>query len=75
MIPAQRTPLFRFTCKVFKYGLLMLLGLGTVCLVATLLGSSIWAVVLWEWLKPWLLRLSVMGLYLVGIAIVFESFQ
>jgi hypothetical protein len=75
MIPAQRTSLFRFTCKIFKYGLLMLLGLGTICLLATVLGLADLAIALLNGSKPWLLRLSAIALYLVGIAIVFESLQ
>jgi hypothetical protein len=53
----------------------MLLGLGTICLLATVLGSAELAIALFNGSKLWLLRLSAIALYLVGIAIVFESLQ
>jgi hypothetical protein len=71
--PRQHGWLFR--CKVFKYFLLGLFGLGIACLLSVVLGAFPLVKILISLLGWWLVRIFVGTICLMAMAVVVESIR
>ncbi|MBD2465337.1 hypothetical protein H6G89_30460 [Oscillatoria sp. FACHB-1407] len=69
------SPLFRFTCKILKYYLLIVFGFTIACLISSLMGAEAVAIALLPVAGQVFLRIAGLLICLLFITVVFESLR
>jgi membrane protein YqaA with SNARE-associated domain len=75
MIGTQHSPFFRLASRLLKYFLLAVFGFVLACILPGTFGAVPIALLIWQFMGPWLLRLAVVVGCVITVAVIIESLR